>query len=232
MHSFVNFFVTIFFLGGITYLLNGKFLEAGILLFCVLVIKAIDSEWGDENLKLRDPNGTVIAFIVLATISNMYLFYQDLQTQSFIIKATDAQKNTYINFENKILTSVEKCGELHNKAIDMQEEYRNVTDAQKREISSVCNDALLELEKTPVPDANLPNNVVLLMYDIKSDYKNIVSTITKFNYKRNNDFDRSLSIIIKNNQDLGLGNFSKVRSMLSLDNINAENLKKIKYLEY
>jgi len=207
-------------------------LEAGILLFCVLVIKAIDSEWGDENLKLRDPNGTVIAFIVLAIISNMYLFYQDLQTQSFIIKATDAQKNTYINFENKILTSVEKCGELHNKAIDMQEEYRNVTDAQKREISSVCNDALLELEKTPVPDANLPNNVVLLMYDIKSDYKNIVSTITKFNYKRNNDFDRSLSIIIKNNQDLGLGNFSKVRSMLSLDNINAENLKKIKYLEY
>ena len=207
-------------------------MEAGILLFCVLVIKAIDSEWGDENLKLRDPNGTVIAFIVLAIISNMYLFYQDLQTQSFIIKATDAQKNTYINFENKILTSVEKCGELHNKAIDMQEEYRNVTDAQKREISSVCNDALLELEKTPVPDANLPNNVVLLMYDIKSDYKNIVSTITKFNYKRNNDFDRSLSIIIKNNQDLGLGNFSKVRSMLSLDNINAENLKKIKYLEY
>lgn len=217
IYYFLKFLSFIFLALGLTYLANNHFYEAALALISFGIIRYLDSRSFYDKFwdKKCESIQIILGFIFLCV--NIFFYYQFFITRPYIINANEQQKEIYSKFEKNILKQVEECKNPYNNLIINLKNGSSFNNNNKKEVNSFCSPSMLAINTLAVdPTSQLPGVVNDRMNEIKQDYLDLISAIIRLNYSKEDEYDKTLSDIVKYNQEDAFKKMSETREMLRL----------------
>ena len=226
IYYFLKFLSFVFLALGLTYLVNNHFYEATLALISFGIIRYLDSKTFYDKFwdKKCESIQIFLGFIFLCL--NIFSYYQFFITRPYIVNATEKQKEIYSKFEQNILKQVEECKNPYNNLIISLKSGNSFDKNNKKEVNSFCSPSMLAINTLAVdPKNNLPGVVNSRMNEIKQDYLGLISAITRLNYSKEDEYDKTLSNIVKCNQEDAFKKMSETREMLRMPKLSDKNKK-------
>jgi hypothetical protein len=219
IYEFVKFMSNIFILAGISCFFNNLY-SIGFLMFAsFLIVKLIDSDWAFEKFKFRNHNAVVIFTTFALIILNMTCVYQSMKDSAIFVRATEAQQNSYLNYENSLFAALKQCSDAHNRLLG-----RTVSEAEGKQANLECASTINLIDKIQIPDNKVPSAVLEPMTNLKDDFKYIALNLSHFNYS-DSQKNSNVNELLKTNLSDSFNLIEKLRAMLSLYDPIEDNKK-------
>lgn len=231
IYEFVKFFSFIFVLSGLTCLFNGLYYLAFLQLASFLIVRGIDSDWAFDTLKFKNHNSIVILITFAMIFINIAAIYTNMQNSPLFIRATENQKRAYIEYENNLFSKLRECTTLHNEALIKKEDYLEISNSEEEYINAMCSDTIVNLEQMQIPYNDVPEIVISLMGDLKTNIKYISLNLSNYKYKYTKSYNENINTLLKMNLHDTFGTIQTIRKMLRLSPEIEEGKKNIVKLE-